>query len=91
MSVGFIRSNVARKVVSVVCLLTFPAVAQQANTGLQMQATPQQSGSAAQSGSQQPRAEPAAVDAAARRPVGVRQGAAARSAASQEPYRNPPT
>jgi outer membrane protein len=53
MSVGFIRSN-ARKVVSVVCLLTFPAVAQQANTGLSMQATPQQSGSAAQSGSQQP-------------------------------------
>ena len=40
MSVGFIRSNVARKVVSVVCLLTFPAVAQQANTGLTMQATP---------------------------------------------------
>ena len=34
MSVGFIRSNVVRKVVSVVCLLTFPAVAQQANTGL---------------------------------------------------------
>ena len=54
MSVGFIRSNVARKLVSVVCLLTFPAVAQQANTGLAMQATPQQSGSAAQSGSQQP-------------------------------------
>ena len=40
MSVGFIRSNVARKVVSVVCLLTFPAVAQQTNTGLSMQATP---------------------------------------------------
>jgi len=40
MSVGFIRSNVARKVVSVVCLLTFQAVAQQANTGLTMQATP---------------------------------------------------
>src|SRR5579864_2668027 len=40
MSVGFIRSNVARKVISVVCLLTFPAVAQQANTGLTMQATP---------------------------------------------------
>ncbi|HEY2361549.1 MAG TPA: TolC family protein [Candidatus Angelobacter sp.] len=56
MSVGFIRSNVVRKVVSVVCLLTFPAVAQQANTGLAMQATPQQSGSAAQSGSQQPTA-----------------------------------
>ena len=40
MSVGFIRSNVVRKVVSVVCLFTFPAVAQQANTGLSMQATP---------------------------------------------------
>lgn len=40
MSVGFIRSNAVRKVVSVVCLLTFPAVAQQANTGLAMQATP---------------------------------------------------
>src|SRR5947209_6357230 len=40
MSVGFIRSNVVRKLVSVVCLLTFPAVAQQANTGLSMQATP---------------------------------------------------
>ena len=40
MSVGFIRSNVVRKVVSAVCLLTFPAVAQQANTGLSMQATP---------------------------------------------------
>ncbi|MGB8131074.1 MAG: hypothetical protein WCG81_14890 [Candidatus Angelobacter sp.] len=39
MSVGFIRSNVVRKVVSVVCLLTFPAVAQQANT-VSMQATP---------------------------------------------------
>lgn len=52
MSVGFIRSNVARKVVSVVCLLTFPAVAQQANSGLSMQATPQQPGSSAQSGSQ---------------------------------------
>jgi outer membrane protein len=40
MSVGFIRSNVVRKVVSAMCLLTFPAVAQQANTGLSMQATP---------------------------------------------------
>jgi len=40
MSVGFIRSNAVRKVVSVVCLLSFPAVAQQANTGLSMQATP---------------------------------------------------
>jgi outer membrane protein len=53
MSVGFIRSNVARKVVSVVCLLTFPAVAQQANTGLSMQATPVGQQPAA-SGSQQP-------------------------------------
>ena len=40
MSVGFIRSNAVRKLVSVVCLLTFPAVAQQTNTGLAMQATP---------------------------------------------------
>jgi outer membrane protein TolC len=54
MSVGFIRSN-ARKVISVVCLLTFPAVAQQANTGLAMQATPvagQQSSAPAASASQ---------------------------------------
>jgi outer membrane protein TolC len=55
MSVGFIRSNVVRKVVSVVCLLTFPAVAQQANTGLSLQATPVggQQPTATQSGSQQ--------------------------------------
>ncbi|MGZ4875807.1 MAG: TolC family protein [Candidatus Angelobacter sp.] len=46
MSAGFIRSDFARKVVSVVCLLAFPAAAQQANTGLSMQP--------AQSGSQQP-------------------------------------
>ena len=46
MSVGFIRSNFAKKVVSVVCLLVFPVAAQQANTGLSMQAV--------QSGSQQP-------------------------------------
>jgi outer membrane protein len=46
MSVGFIRSNFARKVVSVICLLVFPAAAQQANTGVSMQP--------AQSGSQQP-------------------------------------
>ena len=62
MSVGFIRSN-ARKVISVVCLLTFPAVAQQANTGLSMQATPgtsqqpssgsQQTGGTPANGSQQ--------------------------------------
>lgn len=57
MSVGFIRSDFARKVVSVVCLFTFPAVAQQANTGLQMQATPvagQQSDAAGVGTSQQP-------------------------------------
>jgi hypothetical protein len=53
MSVGFIRSNVVRKVVSVVCLLTFPAVAQQANTGLSMQATPVGEQQPAASGSQQ--------------------------------------
>ncbi len=53
MSVGFIRSNVVRKVVSVVCLLTFPAVAQQANTGLSMQATPVGDQQPAASGSQQ--------------------------------------
>src|SRR5436305_11978973 len=55
MFVGFIRSNVVRKVVSVVCLLSFPAVAQQANTGLSMQATPvggQQSSAPASSASQ---------------------------------------
>ncbi|MGZ4845197.1 MAG: TolC family protein, partial [Candidatus Angelobacter sp.] len=46
MSAGFIRSDFARKVVSVVCLLAFPAAAQQANTGLSMQP--------AQNGSQQP-------------------------------------
>src|SRR6266571_3870184 len=46
MFLAFIRSDFARKVVSAVCLLTFPAAAQQANTGLQMQAVP--------SGSQQP-------------------------------------
>jgi outer membrane protein len=53
MSLAFIRSNVVRKVVSAVCLLTFPAAAQQANTGLSLQATPQQSGTPATSGSQQ--------------------------------------
>ena len=67
MSVGFIRSNVVRKVVSVVCLLTFPAVAQQANTGLQMQATPSTSQQPAASGASNRRrqqCEPAAsVDA----------------------------
>jgi outer membrane protein len=52
MSVGFIRSNVARKVVSVVCLLTFPAVAQQANTGLSMQARPVGEQQSTTSGSQ---------------------------------------
>ena len=53
MSVGFIRSNVVRKVVSMVCLLTFPAVAQQASTGLSMQATPVGEQQPAASGSQQ--------------------------------------
>jgi outer membrane protein len=52
MSVGFIRSNVVRKAVSVVCLLSFPAVAQQANTGLSMQAP--QGTSQQPSASQQP-------------------------------------
>jgi outer membrane protein TolC len=59
MSLAFIRSDFTRKVVSAVCLLTFPAAAQQANTGLSLQATPgggQQSTAAQtpQSGSQQP-------------------------------------
>jgi len=54
MSLVFIRSDFARKVVSAVCLLTFPAAAQQANTGLSLQATPQQPGAPATSGSQQP-------------------------------------
>src|SRR5215467_10249382 len=40
MSLAFIRSDFTRKVVSAVCLLTFPAAAQQANTGLSLQATP---------------------------------------------------
>src|SRR6476646_3249337 len=60
MSVGFIRSDFARKVVSVVCMFTFPAVAQQASTGLQMQATPaagQQSDAPAAGTSQQPGAQ----------------------------------
>src|SRR5882672_4132025 len=46
MSVALIRSDFARKVVSIVCLMAFPAAAQQASTGLSMQAV--------QSGSQQP-------------------------------------
>jgi len=50
MSVGFICSN-ARKVVSVVGVSTNQTVAQQANTGLTMQATPV---AGQQSGSQQP-------------------------------------
>ncbi len=57
MSVGFMRSNVVRKVISTVCLLTFPAVAQQSNTGLQMQAAPstsQQPAAPTSNGSQQP-------------------------------------
>jgi outer membrane protein TolC len=56
MSLAFIRSDFARRVVSAVCLLTFPAAAQQANTGLSLQATPvgEQQPSAAPAGSQQP-------------------------------------
>jgi len=59
MSLAFIRSDFTRKVVSAVCLLTFPAAAQQANIGLSLQAAPaggQQStaAQAPQSGSQQP-------------------------------------
>ncbi|HET8891973.1 MAG TPA: TolC family protein [Candidatus Angelobacter sp.] len=53
MSLAFIRSDFARKVVSAVCLLTFPAAAQQANTGLSLQATPVGAQQAAPSGSQQ--------------------------------------
>ena len=54
MSLAFIRSNVVRKVVSAVCLLSFPAAAQQANTGLSLQATPSGGQQAATpSGSQQ--------------------------------------
>jgi outer membrane protein len=59
MSVGFMRSNVVRKVISTVCLLTFPAVAQQSNIGLQMQAAPstsQQPSAPTTNGSQQPAA-----------------------------------
>jgi outer membrane protein len=37
MSVGFIRSDFVRRVVSVVCLFVFPLAAQQANTGLTVQ------------------------------------------------------
>ena len=58
MSLAFIRSDFTRKVVSAVCLLTFPAAAQQASTGLSLQATPaggqQSTAQAPQSGSQQP-------------------------------------
>jgi outer membrane protein TolC len=50
MSLTFIRSDFTRKVVSAMCLLTFPAAAQQANTGLSLQATP--------AGGQQPAATP---------------------------------
>jgi outer membrane protein len=46
MSVAFIRKDLVRKIVSVVCLLALPASAQQANGGLSMEP--------AQSGSQQP-------------------------------------
>lgn len=37
MSVAFVRKDFVRKVVSIVCLLAFPAAAQQANTGLAVQ------------------------------------------------------
>ncbi|HEY2235395.1 MAG TPA: TolC family protein [Candidatus Angelobacter sp.] len=70
MSVGFIRSNVVRKVVSVVCLLTFPAVAQQANTGLSMQATPVGEQQPAASGSQQ-----SGAPGASQQPTTPQQGA----------------
>src|SRR5438309_3837789 len=70
MSVGFIRSNVVRKVVSVVCLFTFPAVAQQANTGLSMQATPVGEQQPVASGSQQSRAP-----GASQQPTTPQQGA----------------
>ena len=46
MSVAFIRSDFARKLVSVICLLAFPAAAQQANTSLSLQAQPAQTGQA---------------------------------------------
>ena len=70
MSVGFIRSNVVRKVVSVVCLLSFPAVAQQANTGLSMQATPVGEQQPAASGSQQ-----SGAPGASQQPTTPQQGA----------------
>jgi outer membrane protein len=70
MSVGFIRSNVVRKVVSVVCLLTFPAVAQQPNTGLSTQATPVTGQQPAASGSQQ-----SGTPGASQQPATPQQGA----------------
>ncbi|MGC2694441.1 MAG: TolC family protein [Candidatus Angelobacter sp.] len=47
MSVAFIRSDFMRKVVSVVCLFTFPLAAQQANTSAVQPATVQASGQGA--------------------------------------------
>jgi outer membrane protein len=44
MSVAFIRSDFARKLVSVVCLLAFPAAAQQSNASLSMQPEQAQGG-----------------------------------------------
>src|ERR1051326_6444780 len=59
MSLAFIRSDFARKVVSAVCLLTFPAAAQQPNTGLQSQAAPRcRQQTAAPRRTQEPRAHP---------------------------------
>ena len=79
MSLAFIRSDFARKVVSAVCLLTFPAAAQQANTGLSLQATPQQPGTPATNGSQ-----PSAA------PGGSQQPAAAGSQQSSASMANAP-
>lgn len=61
MSVGFMRSNLVRKVISVVCLWTFPAAAQQSGTGLSMQApsTSQQPSAPTANGSQQTDTAPA--------------------------------
>lgn len=44
MSVGFIRSDFARRVVSAVCLLVLPVSAQQANTGLSVQTAQEPTG-----------------------------------------------
>jgi outer membrane protein len=60
MSAAFISSNFIRKLVSVVCLLAFPAAAQQSNTAVSLQpVTSTEAGSAAQA-AQQPGASSAA-------------------------------